>query len=104
MPVFSELDPELAWKLIEGHEDVLSGEAKAQEAFYRQFRCPRCKQAMNKEFDGRHAFSGDTLVARALLRCGGCDLLLEPDTGLVVESGNPAKVAAEPSTIIVPRR
>lgn len=100
MPVFSELDPELAWKLIEGYEDTLSPEAKAQEAFYRQFRCPRCKQPMNKEFDGRHAFSGDSLVARALLRCGGCDLLLEPDTGLVLESGNPAKALTETTPVI----
>jgi len=106
MPIFQELDPEIAWKLIEGHEDALLPEAKAKDAFYRQFQCPRCHQPLQKEFSGRHAFGGDNLVARALLRCGGCDLLLEPETGLIVENGNPAKTAAAPSTspLILPRR
>jgi hypothetical protein len=103
MPIFQELDPEIAWKLIEGYEDALAPEAKAQEAFYRQFQCPRCKQPLQKEFDGRHAFSSDSLVARALLRCGTCDYLIEPDTGLVVDVGNPVKAAEDPYLIVRPR-
>lgn len=91
MPIISELDPELALKLIEGYTDELTPAAKAQDAFYRQFRCPRCQEQMSKEFDGRHAFSGDTLIARALLRCNSCGLLLEPETRMVIEYGSQAK-------------
>jgi hypothetical protein len=103
--VFKALDPEIAWKLIEGHEDVLSPEAKALDTLYRQFRCPRCSEALSKEFDGRHAFSdSETLVPRALLRCLNCGYLVDPHTNVVLESGNPAKIPVEVSPIIMPTR
>ena len=95
MGVFREMDPELAWRLIEGYKDELTPAARVQDAFYRQFRCPRCKGTLNKEVNARTAFSEDSLVPKALLRCPTCSYLVDPHTNLVVESGNPAKVPTE---------
>jgi hypothetical protein len=98
---YTELDPLIAWKAIEGYEDVLQAEAKGLDAFYRQFRCPRCKGELQKEFDGRHAFSdSNTANPRALLRCPNCRFLTEPHTNLVLESGSPAKIPLEAIPIL----
>ena len=71
MTIYKELDPELVRKMIEGYEDALTPEAKGLEALYRQFSCPRCREELQKEFDSRHVYSNpDSLVGRALLRCG----------------------------------
>jgi hypothetical protein len=89
MPLFKEMDPALAWKAIEGHENVLAPEAKVLDAFYRQFRCKRCGNAVRKEIDARHAFSDpETLNPRALLRCVTCNCLFDPHSGLVLEKGH----------------
>lgn len=93
MSVHKELDPELAWKAIEGYENVLEGPAKSQELFYQQFTCPRCSIQLQKEFDSRHVFSdSDSLIGRALLRCSNCRYLVDPHTNIVLEYGNASKV------------
>jgi len=90
MPIYQEMDPELVWKLIEGYQNELDPEAKKLDAFYRQFKCPRCRGNCRKEIhagpDGGHAFSDpETLVARALLRCLLCSCLFDPHTGMILE-------------------
>ncbi len=67
------------------------GLEKAQDAFYRQFRCPRCECSLQKEFNAKTAFDEDSIIAKALLRCPNCDFLIEPHTNVVIETGNPAK-------------
>lgn len=93
MAVFKELDPELHLKLIEGYTDELTPERKKLELFYRlHSRCKRCGELMQKEYDVRTAWESDDTLPHALLRCPNCGFLLEPFTGLVVESGSPAKI------------
>jgi len=88
MPI-KEMDPVLAWKLIEGYTNELDPEQKGQDAFYRQFRCKNCGNACQKELNGGHTFSDpDTLVPRALLRCTICRCLFDPHSDLVLEMGN----------------
>jgi hypothetical protein len=104
MSVYRGLDLELAWKAIEGHEDVVSPEAKALDAFYRQFACPRCACSLIKQFDARHAFGpgNDGVVAHALLKCPHCDYLVDPHTNVVLNSGNASKVPMSLSPIWLP--
>jgi phage FluMu protein Com len=90
--VIQELNPELARIAIQGYEDEITPAAKADESFYRQFRCPRCKSEMSKEFLGGARGVGVTwvdgsLTPRALLRCNSCKLLLNPHTAMIVEMG-----------------
>ncbi len=87
MALFKELDPDIIRRAVQGHEDVLGPAHIKQEAFYRQFQCPRCKCSMDKEFKSGAAFDGESLVARALLRCPLCNLLLAPNTILILENG-----------------
>lgn len=85
----TELDPETAWRLIEGYQNELAPEQLALEAFYRQFRCLRCKAECRKETSLGHAFSDpNTLVPRSLLRCLECEMLFDPHTGLILQMGN----------------
>lgn len=97
MPI-KELDPELAWKAIEGYTNELAPEQKALDAFYRQFRCKQCGGECRKEIASvKHAF-GDpqTIVPRSVLRCAVCDGLFDPHSGLVLELGKPEKATGIP--------
>lgn len=90
--VIQELTPEVALKAVQGFSDELGPAAKADEAFYRQFRCPTCGSALTKEFLGGSSGRGVTWVdgvptPQALLRCSSCNLLLNPRSGIIVEAG-----------------
>ena len=87
-----ELDPKLVWKLIEGYPNELAAEAKALDAFYRQFVCQRCGSKCRKELSPGHVFSDpNTLGPRSLLRCLSCEALFDPHSGIRLELGNPYK-------------
>jgi rubredoxin len=103
MAGFIELDPEVVWKAIEGYQNELAPENTKLEAYYRQFRCPRCKGPCQKEYQADHAFADpDTAVARALLRCRLCECLFNPHVlgpagdPMLVELGNIGKAADKP--------
>lgn len=94
-----EMDPAAAWKAIEGYPNELSGEMKAQDAFYRQFSCKRCKGQVQKEISPAHAFADpNSLVPRCLLRCTSCRFLFDPHSGLAVELGDRSKALVRIST------
>lgn len=96
MPIFKEMDPEIARKAIEGQEDVLTAEGEALQALYKRFNCPRCKCALQKELDFRTMYSdGNVMNARAMLRCPNCRYLIDPHANLVVEYGDPSKTPLE---------
>lgn len=89
---FVELDALLAWKAIEGYVNELAPEQKANDAFYRQFRCPRCQSACQRETLLNHAFADpSTMNPRSVLRCTSCTALFDPHSGIRLELGNPAK-------------
>lgn len=100
---FVEMDPLLIWKAIEGYQNELAPEQKGLDAFYRQFKCPRCGSDCRKETVLKHAFSDpDTRVARSVLRCLTCEALFDPHSGIRLEMGNPAKAPPD-IPIIDPR-
>lgn len=105
MPLFKEMDPELAWQAIQGYEDVLRPEADKHQALYRGFQCPRCKCQLQKEIDSRHAFSDpDSMTARSLLRCTNCQFLIDPHTNMVIEYGDASKIPVESTPLILPTK
>lgn len=85
---YIELDPAVALKAIEGYTNELDPEARTLDAFYRQHACPRCKGACRKEIVAGHAFSGDSLVPRSVLRCETCSHLFDPHSGITLEMGH----------------
>lgn len=105
MSAFTELDPEVALKAVEGYEDVLDAEARTLDQLYSSFRCPRGCGSLHREIDGRHAFADpNILVPRSLLRCKNCGYLIEPHSRVVIESGNAGKIELDNSPIIQPGR
>ena len=87
--MFKEMDPELALKLIEGYENELAPATKAQDAFYRQHSCPRCKGETQKHFlNIQHAFGdSSSVIPRSGLKCMSCECVFDPHSGVVVELG-----------------
>lgn len=105
MNTFKELDPEIARKAIEGHQDILTPEADRLEQLYKSKCCPRCLSELHKEFSARHVFADQSVsVPRALLRCGICSYLLDPHSNLVVEYGNASKIPVESIPIVDPSK
>jgi hypothetical protein len=100
---FVEMDPAFALAALEGYQDELSSEKRANDAFYRQFRCPRCGGECSPEYSAQHAFGGGAVVPRALLRCLKCRGLMDPHSGLQVELGNLGEHAQDP-VVIKPER
>jgi len=97
--MFREMDPEIALKMLEGYENELEPEQKGLDAFYRQFRCPRCQGPCQREYlSAEHAFGGDSAVPRSGLKCTLCDCIFDPHSGLILTMGNlgniPARVGA----------
>lgn len=87
---FQEMDPEVALRAIEGYENVLVGEQKKLDAFYRQFHCPKCRGPMRKETTPQHAFGDpDTLVPRSFLVCmdADCGHSFDPHSGITLRVG-----------------
>lgn len=87
---FVELDPDIARRAVEGYENVLLGEQKKLDAFYRQFTCPACKGPVRKETTPQHAFGDpDVLVPRSFLHCADpdCDHIFDPHSGLTLQVG-----------------
>ena len=93
MPSFVEMDPELALKAIEGHENALEPENRKMEAFYRQFVCPRCEGKCEKHFiSAQHAFGAESIVPRYALKCVSCGCVFDPHANnLIVELGSQDK-------------
>jgi hypothetical protein len=93
MPVYQEMPPEVIEKILEGYEDALEPEWRKQEAFYRQFACPRCEGRCEKAFISiKHAFGDGALVARSGLQCTLCSCLFDPHSGLIVNLGNMGQI------------
>lgn len=79
MPIFQEMDQDLAAKLIDGYENILAPETKKMEAFYQQVPCPQCGGSCEKVFlSQQHAFGGDALVPRYGLKCTKCSCTFDP--------------------------
>jgi len=83
---FVEMDPEEALAAIEGHENVLEGEARKLDAFYRQFVCKSCGgKHLSRRYLPQHAFADETTpIPRATLFCDDCHCHFDPHSGLIL--------------------
>jgi hypothetical protein len=95
------LDPEIALKLLEGHEDVITPLAQARETFYTGQNCPHCgSNALEKIGNAHRLFVDGDLLARYQLRCSGCECEFDPHSGIVLKIGNIGK-AYQPSVPLI---
>jgi len=101
MAVFRELPEAEVLKILENYTDELSPDAKKNEAFYRHQVCRNCRgTSFSRQSVVGHAFQGDSLVARAVLRCNACNLQFDPFSGIELEPPDPVPdiVIVDPKT------
>jgi hypothetical protein len=90
------VDPRITAKLLEGHQDVISGLAAEREKFYQHQSCPYCQgNSFRKIGDGRTLFRAGEPLPRYQLHCLDCGCEFDPFSGIVLTIGNLAK-AFEP--------
>lgn len=101
--VFVEMDPEIARKLVEGYDNELEAASKADAAYYRQQRCPRCGGECTKHFISTvYAFSGGDLLPRFAMKCTLCDCVFDPRTGIITTLGNIGKITERVAPAMMP--
>jgi hypothetical protein len=96
------LPPGLAKMLTEGIEDELTPLSDQRMQQIRGRPCLRCKGAMHPHLHTPHLFTEGELLPRLLGKCVDCGLVLDPITGLVLDTGDPRKVE-EALPLIRPR-
>jgi hypothetical protein len=90
MPVYQEMDQGVLAAILEKYqgEDILSGEARKEDAYLRQFACIRCGGNTTKAFPGiRQVYSGG-LMPKMNLKCTACGCEFDPRTGVLLNLGN----------------
>ena len=97
---FKEMDPQIALKLLEGHQDILTQQAEAHERFYANQSCPRCGGGCRRIGDLRTMFKEGEALPRYLLECLACSCVFDPHTGMILEMGNIGQ-AVEPAIPIL---
>jgi len=91
------MDPAVIRKMLEGHEDILTPEAKAEEAFYRNTQCPMCgaRDCQKKIYPTKaivddegnvevieSPFNGG-ILPDGYAHCIHCDTDFNPHTGMI---------------------
>jgi hypothetical protein len=87
-----EMDPELVWKLLEGHEDGLKPESDKEQAFFRHVMCPSCHSYTHEQFvNPKRPFSPGAVLVNKLLRCTECKTEFDPHSGLITKATIPER-------------
>lgn len=85
------LDPTLVRLLVKGEEDILTPRARGREMAISASPCPRCGTELRKSLNVKHVFTPDEPLPRILAECPECGFCYDPHTGIVLETGNPAR-------------
>ena len=94
------MDPLITRKLLEGHQDILSGAAEQHEQFYSNQSCPRCSGGCRRVGDPQMMFREGQALPRYQLECLACGCVFDPHSGIIVEIGNIGQ-AIEPAIPIL---
>lgn len=83
MPKF--LDPDVARKLMEGHEDILTPMVKKEETFFRHVPCPACGgYDHTATLNAKRPFSPGNPLPNKLLVCA-CGAEFDPNSRILVK-------------------
>lgn len=84
---FQPADPEWIRKMLEGRKSVLEQLSKEDDAHYASKSCPSCGAAMYPVVDSNNPFVPGRITPKCLLQCTYCKTMIEPDTGIIVKTG-----------------
>lgn len=99
------LDPDVARRLIEGEQDILTPAARRRWDLFERLRCPACGGGVGEERQARDMERSpvvDGVTPHGRARCVACRCLFDPFTKLIYEQGSPAH-AVEPAIKILGR-
>ena len=85
-----EMDPELVWKLLEGHENLLMPEVEKEQAFFRHVTCPNCNSVQHEVLlDSKNPFTVGSPLPNKILKCLTCNTEFEPYTRFIRSVATP---------------
>lgn len=102
MSQFRTLPPHIIRRLTRGIQDELTPLAKERSLKIQQMPCPRCKSAMEPHIHPTHTFTEAEMLPRTMARCVECQCTVDPQTGLVLDTGDPRLVQDDDLPIIRP--
>lgn len=82
----------IARLLLEGEEDMLTPLVDEDLNFRGSTQCHRCGGSFDRILDPARAFSPDRALPRHFYKCVDCGHTYDPQTGIIIDNGNPAKV------------
>lgn len=94
MPVYQEMSEEELQAILSAHGATteLADEQKKEDAFMRQFPCPRCGgEAVPCFSSAKTVFTSGSLVPRLNKQCLACGCEFSPHSGIIAKLGNPGK-------------
>jgi hypothetical protein len=84
---FKTMDPDVAWKLLEGHKDILTPAAEQRTSIYKNITCPSCgSRKMQPQIK---PVRDDEVVPYHHFLCKDCGCLYDPRSNLVLNEGKP---------------
>lgn len=89
--------------MIAGIEDELTPLAEARMAKIKSSACPRCHSSMSPQIHTPNVFSPHDPLPRMMAYCQECTATIDPNTGIVLSTGNGSLVKDDPM-LIKPQR
>jgi hypothetical protein len=89
---FRPLPPGLAQRLIQGIPDELTPLSERRTALIKSMPCPRCRASMSPQLYARAVFSEHDPLPRTMAYCQECGVTIDPQTNIVLDTGDPRKV------------
>lgn len=94
------LDPEIAQKLLEGHQDVVTPLSEEREKFYAAQVCPRCGGNCRKLGNYSSMYTGDEALPKFYMQCLACGEEFDPHSGIILKTGNVGKAVVPAYPIV----
>lgn len=82
----------MAQRLIQGIEDELTPLADQRTADIKSMPCPRCRSAMSPQLYTPRVFSHHDPLPRVMAYCQDCGATVDPQTNIVLDTGDPRRV------------
>jgi hypothetical protein len=90
---FKTLPPGLAEYLLQGERDELTDLARARIERIKGTPCPRCSASLHPKIANyREVFTPHDPLPRYVAHCIDCGFEGDPESGLIVDTGNAARV------------
>lgn len=78
--------------MIRDEQDALTPLVESRNHRIKSKPCPRCRGNMHPTIMADYVFSPHDPLPKTVGRCVDCSLVLDPQTNLILETGNPANI------------